>query len=337
MDHQSILYELEELSAETFTLWDHNRVGFQWRHYTLNHTLRVRGMCLELGRREDADLTKLAFAATLHDITKRYDGRILTDENGNRVFDENGFWKNETLMPNPSKNNVVTELYDEHNLNGTVHSVSGALIAEKILERYGLPEEFNVAVGAIIRAHVRPPNLTDEQFDQLYGSVENKILYDADTMDPNVGYTAFYRNVHIHSHGAIQRGGFDLSAYVDNLPRWINMKDDFVTNLLTESAREVGAMRQERNRNLYAMLAEEKQHFDINQKYGLHGVIDYLVNGTEDPHFRNQLDYLEQHWIPERKAWLADEQNDTRELAQQGVERVVAFCDLMEAEYSGKA
>ena len=336
MDYQPILKELEELTAETFTLWDHNRVGFQWRHYTLNHTLRVRGMCLELGRKEGVDLTQLAFAATLHDITKRYDGKILSDENGNRALDENGFWINETLLPNPNKSNIITELYSENNLQSTVHSVSGAFIAKKVLESYGLSDEFNEAVSAIIHAHVKPPNLTPEQYDELYSKVESRILYDADTMDANVGYTAFYRNVHIHSYGAIQRGGFDLSSYVDNLPRWIDTKYSFVDNLLTESGREVGAKRQERNKELYQMLSGEKQHFDLNLKYGLLGVIDYLVSGTEDPNCKEQMDYLEQHWIPERQEWLQEESSETQELAQQSIKRVADFCNLMGAECSGK-
>lgn len=337
MDYQPILKELEDLTAETFGLWDHNRVGFQWRNYTLNHTLRVRGMCLELGRREGADLTQLAFAATLHDITKRYDGKILSDANGNRVLDENGFWVNETLLPNPNKSNIVTKLYTENNLQGTVHSVSGAVIAKKLLESYGLPDEFNEAVNLIIRAHVKPPKLTPEQYDELYEKVESLILYDADTMDANVGYTAFYRNVHIHSYGAIQRGGFDLSSYVDNLPRWIDTKYSFVDNLLTETGREVGTKRQERNKELYQMLAKEKEHFDLNLKYGLLGVIDYFVSGTEDPNCMEQMDYLEQRWIPERKEWFQNENGETQKLVEQSINRVVAFGNLMEEECSGKA
>ena len=79
------LKEIEDLVRETFSLWDEKRQGFSWRNYYWNHTSRVRALCLEIGRREGADLEKLAYAATLHDITKRYDGRILTDENGRRI------------------------------------------------------------------------------------------------------------------------------------------------------------------------------------------------------------------------------------------------------------
>lgn len=334
MNYPSILSELEELTVETFKLWDHNRVGFQWRHYTLNHTLRVRNLCCELGRKEDADSTKLAFAATLHDITKRYDGAILSDENGKRVLDENGFWKNETLMP--ARSNLVTELYDENNLHGKVHSVSGAVIAEKLLEGYDLPGDFIESVSSIIRAHVRPPNPTPEQFEEYYGKVENRILCDADTIDPNVGYTAFYRNVHIHCYHAMQRGNFDLEAYASNLSNWVNTKYTFVDNLLAESSKEVGTKRQERNGNLCAMLAGEMENFQLNLKYGLLGMIDYLVSGTEDPNFREQMDYLEEHWVPERQKQIDHESGADKELAQQGLSRVVDFCHLMAEEHDGK-
>jgi len=334
MNYQSILNELEELTAETFTLWDHNRVGFQWRHYTLNHTLRVRNLCCELGRREDADLTKLAFAATLHDITKRYDGAILSDENGKRVLDENGFWINETLIP--ARNNIVTELYEENNLQGKVHSVSGAIIAQKLLEKCDVPEDFIESVSSIIRAHVRPPNPTPEQFEEYYGAVENRILCDADTIDPNVGYTAFYRNIHIHSYYAIQRGSFDLEAYANNLSNWVNTKYAFVDNLLTESGKEIGTKRQGRNEKLCVMLSEETKNFQLNRKYGLLGAIDYLVSETVDPNFREEMDYLEESWVPEQQKQIDDESGEEKELAEQSLNRVTDFCNLMEEEYKGK-
>ena len=132
-DYQKIQNELNELALETFGLWDQDRVGFRWKHYLPNHTQRVRAICLELGRREGADQLALSFAATLHDITKPYDGEIHTDSAGKRILDENGFWKNEVLMP--ARSNIVTELYDSNNLYGSMHHISGAFIARKILER----------------------------------------------------------------------------------------------------------------------------------------------------------------------------------------------------------
>ena len=55
---------------ETFLLWDQVRIGWSWRHYYLNHTLRVRALALELRKHEGADPDVVAFAATLHDISK---------------------------------------------------------------------------------------------------------------------------------------------------------------------------------------------------------------------------------------------------------------------------
>ena len=93
MDDEAILQELEELVRATFLLWEEKWVGFSWRHYYFNHTQRVRALSLEIGRREHADLRKLEYAALLHDITKRYDGKIVSDKDGNRILDENGFWR----------------------------------------------------------------------------------------------------------------------------------------------------------------------------------------------------------------------------------------------------
>ena len=36
MNYSQVLNELETLVNDTFGLWEHNRVGFQWRHYTWN-------------------------------------------------------------------------------------------------------------------------------------------------------------------------------------------------------------------------------------------------------------------------------------------------------------
>ena len=234
MNYTEVLSELENLVSETFDLWDHNRIGFQWQNYTWNHTMRVRAMSIELGKREGGDTTKLEVAGTLHDITKRYDGEILTDENGKRVLDHNGFWLNEPVAP--VRSNVVTRLYHDNDLYGQVHHESGAVITEKILEMYDFEQDFVDAVSAIVLAHLKPTNLSGADYDMLYRNVENQILYDVDTIDPNLGYTAFFRNVHIHSYFALQRGGFDLETYVRGLPRFVDTKQEFVGKLLTESA-----------------------------------------------------------------------------------------------------
>ncbi|RKU37283.1 hypothetical protein C6495_02155 [Candidatus Poribacteria bacterium] len=336
MDYAQVLNELETLVTETFGLWEHNRVGFQWRHYTWNHTLRVRAMSMELGKREGGDVKLLEVAGTLHDITKRYDGVILTDDNGRRILDANGFWLNETLTP--SGQNVVTELYDKHNLRGKVHHESGAVITQHILARYDFEPAFVEAATAIVLAHLKPTNLTAENFNLLYRNIENQVLYDADTMDPNVGYTAFFRNIHIHAHFALQRGDFELEDYVRNLPRWINSKQAFVDKLLTASSREVAQARQDRNQQLFSQMVAELEDIEINRKYGLLGLIEYFVGETADPHFLNQLTYLQTEWLPQRRQWLAEEEKSgsARDRAQAAIERVADFLTLLARESRGE-
>ena len=157
MNYSQVLNELETLVNETFTLWEHNRVGFQWRHYTWNHTMRVRATSMELGRREGGDVKLLEVAGTLHDITKRYDGEFKTDKEGKRLFSPDGLWLNETLTP--AGQNIVTELYDKHNLHGKVHHESGAVITENVLAMYDFEPAFVEAATAVVFAHLKPTNL----------------------------------------------------------------------------------------------------------------------------------------------------------------------------------
>jgi len=336
MDYQKVLTELEDLVLETYSLWDHNRIGFQWRHYTWNHTKRVRAMGMELGRKAGGDVKKLELAGTLHDITKKYDGEILTDEEGKRVTSSQGFWLNEKLKP--TQQNVVTELYDRYDLYDTVHHDSGAVITEKILVDFGFDTDFVEAVRSIVFAHLKPINITDDDFKILYKNIENQILYDADTMDPNIGYTAFFRNVHIHAHFAIQRNGkFELQGYVEGLPKFVDSKDSFVDHLLTDVAKEVAANRQTRSRNLVTEINQELENLEVNRQYGLLGVIEYFVSEVEDPDFAYQLNYLQNEWIPQRQKRLtADNLSSAeRDDAQAAIDRVTTFTNDLEAEYKG--
>ena len=173
---RAVLSELEGLVRETYTLWDEEWVGFSWRNYTYDHVQRVRALARTIGAEEGADDRVLNFAGLLHDITKAYDGEIITDEQGNRVLDENGFWQNETLAP--ARENVVTEVYDRLALAGQLHNVSGAHMADWLLSERGYSADFRVAVGAAIEAHL----LADDS-----ATVEGRSLYDADTIDANIG------------------------------------------------------------------------------------------------------------------------------------------------------
>src|SRR5438132_507422 len=112
-------------------------------------------------------------------------------------------------------------------------------------------------VGEVVRGHLKPTNLGEAEFNRRYRLVESRILYDADTIDPNVGLTAFYRNIQINAGGWHRRGETpDLEAYVRGLPRWVNMKDEFMDHMLTQRGREIAAERQQRNRQLCAQLVD---------------------------------------------------------------------------------
>jgi len=231
-DDARILNEVEKLVEETFLLWDEKRVGFSWRHYFHNHTQRVRTLSLSIGKDEDADLRKLEYAALMHDITKRYDGNILTDKDGKRVLDEDGFWKNEMLPPNPNKGNIVTELYTEHDQKYQIHNESGALIAGIILKDYGFPEDFCHGVSSVIRTHLKPSESNAEKTREFNENLEGRILHEADTIDSNLGLTAFFRNIGIHTYSMLQRTGkAELSDYIEGIPRWLNMKEDFLPRM----------------------------------------------------------------------------------------------------------
>mgnify|MGYP003337314528 CR=1 FL=1 len=133
--HRTTVAELDDLVAETHQLWDEEWVGFSWRNYTHEHMRRVRGLAGTLAGAEGADPHVVALAATLHDVTKSYDGEILTGSDGKRIIDANGFWRNETLAP--ARSNAVTEIYDQLGLSGSVHHVSGGAVARVLLERRG--------------------------------------------------------------------------------------------------------------------------------------------------------------------------------------------------------
>src|SRR5260370_25937304 len=132
---KAALAEVEAVVLETFELWDVVRVGFSWRNYYLNHTYRIRNLSVQMAAAEGADADLLEMAAILHDITKRYDGSILTGPDGKRVLDEEGFWRNEMVMPDRS--NWVTKLYDELELEGMIHHVNGAVITNSVLDQHG--------------------------------------------------------------------------------------------------------------------------------------------------------------------------------------------------------
>jgi HD superfamily phosphodiesterase len=322
------LKEIEEIARETFSLWDEKRQGFSWRNYYWNHTLRVRNLSEAIGRQESADLEKLRYAVTLHDITKRYDGTIVKDESGKRVVDENGFWITELVRP--KRGNIVTQLYHHYDLYHTLHSVSGARIAGELLKSNGHSPDFVDSVKSIILAHLKPINATAEELDRIYATPESRILHDADMMDANLGYVAFYRNIQIHTHFAIQRTGkMDLKDYVMGLPRWIDMKESFTDQLMTETAKEMGVARQMRKRSLWDKLRLELEDFETNREYGILGIIDYFMSCVDDPNLEEQMDHLEKEWMPMRR------RNVNNGDSRAAIERAIEFAKMLQDEIMG--
>jgi len=335
-DDARILNEVEKLVEETFLLWDENRVGFSWRHYFHNHTQRVRTLSLSIGKDEDADLRKLEYAALMHDITKRYDGNILTDKDGKRVLDEDGFWKNEMLPPNPNKGNIVTELYTEHDQKYQIHNESGALIAGIILKDYGFPEDFCHGVSSVIRTHLKPSESNAEKTREFNENLEGRILHEADTIDSNLGLTAFFRNIGIHTYSMLQRTGkAELSDYIEGIPRWLNMKEDFLPRMQTDTGSKWGAARQKRNWEIWSLIEKEKEDFELNEKYGILGIVKYFMSCCDDPNMQEQMDYVENKWIPEREKMLPGE-NSGRKAAERSLNSAVDFHSLLTKEIKGE-
>jgi hypothetical protein len=335
-DDARILKELEGLVRETFLLWDEKRVGFSWRHYYFNHTQRVRTLSLSIGRNEGADLRKLEYAALLHDITKRYDGPFLTDESGKRVVDEDGFWRNEMLPPNPDKSNIVTRLYEEYDQAHKLHNVSGAFIAGTILRKYGFPEDFCDGVSSIVLTHLKPSGSNTEKMERFSSNLEGRILYETDTIDSNLGLVAFFRNIGIHTYNMVRRTGkAELKAYIEGIPRWLDMKEDFLPRMQTYTGRKIGEARQRRNWEIWSQIAREKEDFELNEVYGVLGIVKYFMSCCEDPNLQEQMGYVENQWIPERREMLASE-NSRREEAERSLDSAVNFHSLLAREIRGE-
>lgn len=329
-DDAAILKELNDLVRETFLLWDEIWVGFSWRHYYFNHTQRVRALSLEIGKREAADLRRLEYAAILHDITKRYDGRILTDSQGKRILDENDFWRNELLMP--KRENLVTKLCREFNQFGSLHSVSGAFVANKILETYGFPSDFCASVGSIIENHLKPDNDEEGSSSDV---LEKRILYEADTIDANLGLTAFYRNVQIRTHYATAaKGRVDLQQYIGHIEPWIESKTSFIDRIVTKTGTDIARQRYERMKNLSSQIRDELQNsYRKSLDLGMLGIVKGFMNRNRDPNLVDEMDFLLTRWIHEREEMVKASKDPETQLI---FNRARHFCCLLSREIEGQ-
>lgn len=332
-----ILSELERLTEETFRLWDEVRVGFSWRSYYMDHTLRVRANSLSVGGEEGADRDLLAYAATLHDITKRYDGPLKTDANGQRVVNADGFWLNDPLMP--ARQNEVTEIYDRLNLYSTVHHDSGAEVAKELLARRGLSKDFREQVAHIIRGHLRSPNppWTLGGPDDPHRDPESCALFDADTIDANLGLIAFYRFIQIHCHRLLQKGEeIDLKAFIDQTAGWVQRKEEFVKSRLTETGREVAWLRYRYNQVVVMWLQRERasdEVFKASCEYGVLSLIRFFLRHNADPNMRDEMKQVKRVHLPRLRR--AVESGKAPAPAAEALARAEAFVRLIDDEISG--
>ena len=180
-------------------------------------------------------------------------------KDGQRHLDDGGRWRNQFVAP--ARRNRVTDLYDRFDLAGLLHSESGAVVADALLAEYGVASELREKVGAIIRAHLRPgPD----------GSAEQRVLYDADTIDANIGLPAFHRNLYINLHRE-EAARPDFAEWIgprreefyrwylgDRVPTWIKTRrPEFLGRLTTGAGRLVAAERYDRLADVVDRLAAE--------------------------------------------------------------------------------
>ncbi len=303
----AVLEDLINLTRETYLLWDEDWVGFSWRNYTHDHVRRVRNLAMHLAIEEGVDTRPLDLGATLHDITKSYDGEIIMKD-GKRVIDEKGLWHNEFLPP--ARRNHVTDLFDQLGLRGQIHNVSGARIADALLAERGYPQALRDHVQEIIITHL---TVTADS------SVQGRCLYDADTIDANIGYPAFYRNIQISMHNmerqyAARGASLDeflatslqeyLEPYVrEKLPAWIEGKRrDFVGKMTTASGRRRAEARVARLANEIAAMGRELDTLDEALEAGRLAPAVYFMRNRRNPSVSADLAALVERWPSEEAA-----------------------------------
>ncbi len=303
MDQAALTARIEALLAETYALWEPGWATFNWRAYTYDHVQRVRALALSLCRAEGGDETVTELAALLHDLTKAYDGEYLQDAEGKRLVDEFGFWRNAPRPPGGS--NDVTERYARLGLTGQLHNVSGAALAESLLTEWGVDARLAERVAGVIRDHLVPP---------ADAPVESRALYDADTIDANIGLPAFVRNIYISLHfydgrrapGAPAIGDVLRDAPLDflrpyiteNLPRWNQGKQrDFIPKLLTAAGRQLAAERVERLARVFATMAEDLGPFSQGMDHSTVDVALHYMRHRDEPSIAIETAYLANGWL----------------------------------------
>lgn len=302
MEHSELTTYLDRLLRETYSLWDAGWVSFNWRNYTYDHVQRVRGLAMTLASREGGDRLVVELAAQLHDITKPYDGEYLTGPDGQRLVDEHGRWRN-ALRP-PARANVVTRLYDELGLAGTLHNESGAAVARRVLADCGVAEALIEQVAQTILDHLGPGSAAP---------IASRCLYDADTIDANIGLPALVRNLYIQLHFYdVRRSPGELPIaeilasdplrflrpYVaESLPRWAGGKrQDFIPRLTTAAGRDLANARLDRLETTIGWLGESLADYAVGVDHSGADLILHYMRHSDDPSLWAETERLIQTW-----------------------------------------
>jgi hypothetical protein len=186
-----------------------------------------------------------------------------------------------------------------------MHHDSGARIATTLLSERGYSAVFCAHVAEIIQSHLK---VTESS------SVEGAIIYDADTIDSNIGLPALYRNLMINLRGrdrqaqgrGLPNADEELTAdpeaffrpwILERLPGWVSSKHrDFVVRMNTDSAKELADARIERLGILVEQLAHELSDFDTSLRTGRLAVLWSFAVNRKGAMLSRQLGSLRDGW-----------------------------------------
>ena len=198
----------------------------------------------------------------------------------------------------------MTDLYDRLGLEGTLHNVSGGQVADALLDESGYPGDFRERVDRAIREHLMAGS---------DASLEGQVLYDADTIDANIGLPAFYRNIQISLRGQDRQYARRGESFVDwlqehlpeyldgylkeRIPTWIEGKQrDFVPKMTTAAGRRVAEARIDRLSQINGEMMAELEELEEAVEPGRLAVVRYFMENRRIPQLTEQLALLEQRW-----------------------------------------
>src|SRR5205085_5346468 len=163
---------------------------------------------------------------------------------------------------------------------------------------------FRAHVGEIIVAHLQ---VREES------SLEGRCLYDADTIDANIGHPALYRNIQISMHMLEQQHaarGESMEVYLaahlrehlhqyvrEKWPTWVAGKQrDFVGRLTTDAGRRRALARIKRLEQTLATMQAELDDLDPAVEAGYLAPVIHFMRRRRNPSLRDELALLQARW-----------------------------------------